>query len=109
MACASDTDARTRRRRRTTIATEQLEQTGDIERRVSRIEHVLPTLATKEDLKATEESLRSEINGTEQRLRTEITETEKRICTHFDVVTESLRDDIRLVAEAVATLANRRQ
>ena len=92
------------------MATEQLEQTTeDLERGVSRIEQVRPTLATKEDLKTTEESLRSEIKGTEQRLRTEITEAEKRMRTYFDIVTESLRDDIRLVAEAVTTLANRQQ
>ena len=91
------------------MATEQLEQTEDLERRVSRIEHVLPTMATKKDLKTTEESLRSEINGTEQRLHTETTEAEKRMRTYFDIVTESLRDNIRLVAEAVATLADRQQ
>ena len=31
----------------------------------------------------------------------------QRTRTHFDVVAESLRDDVRLVAEAVATLAER--
>ena len=56
-------------------------------RRVDRMERILPTLATKEDLKATEVRMR----------------------THFDVVTESLRHDIQLVAEAVATLSEREQ
>ena len=36
-----------------------------------------------------------------------ITETETRLRTHFDVVTESLRDDIRLIAEAVVALSER--
>ena len=78
------------------MPTEQLEQrTEDLERRVSRIEQVLPTLATKEDLKTTEETLRSGIKDAEQRLRDEIGDAEKRMRTHFDVVTESLRDDVR--------------
>ena len=81
------------------MSTTRLEQpTEDLEHRVSRIEQILPTLATKEDLKTTEE-----------RLRTEIGDSEKRMRTHFDVVTESLRDDIRLVTEAVATLVERQQ
>ncbi len=107
------------------MATDQMEKgTDDLERRVSQIEQVLPTLATKEDLRITEERLRSEIaeaeerldqrlhakiDSTEQRLRSEVTDAEKRMRTHFDVMTESLRDDIRLVAEAVATLTERPQ
>jgi hypothetical protein len=75
----------------------ELEQrTEDVERRVDRIEEILPNLATKEDLRATE-----------QRLRTEITEVEQRVRTHFDVVSEDLRHHVQLVAEAVATLAER--
>ncbi len=75
----------------------ELEQrTEDLERRVDRIEEILPNLATKEDLRATE-----------QRLRTEITEVEQRVRTHFDVVSEDLRHHVQLVAEAVATLAER--
>ena len=67
---------------------ERLEQrTESLERRVDRIEQVLPTLATKADLRASEERMR----------------------THFNVVTESLRHDIRLVAEAVAALSERVQ
>ena len=61
------------------MPTEQLEQrTEDLKRRVSRIEQVLPTLATKEDLKTTEETLRSGIKDAEQRLRAEIGDAEKR-------------------------------
>ena len=39
--------------------------------------------------------------------RRQVTETEQRLRTHFDVVTESLRDDMWLVAEAVAVLSER--
>ena len=86
----------------------ELEQrTEDLESRVDRIEEILPNLATKEDLRATEQRLRTEITDTEQRLRTEITDVEQRVRTHFDVVSEDLRHHIQLVAEAVATLAER--
>lgn len=68
------------------MRTERIEQrTEDLERRVDRVGEILPTLATKDDLKATEVRMR----------------------THFDVVAEDLRHDIRLVAEAVATLSER--
>ena len=54
----------------------KLEQrTEHLERRVDRIEETLPSLATTEALRATE-----------QRLRTEITDAEQRMRTHFDVV-----------------------
>ena len=63
------------------------QRTENLEQRVDRIEQVLPGLATIEALRSTEKRLRAEIKDAEQRLR-----------THFDVVAESLRDDIRLVA-----------
>lgn len=65
---------------------EQLEQRmEELELRVDRIEDVLPTLATRDELHA----------------------SEHRIRTHFDVVAESLRHDIRLLAEAVSALSER--
>jgi hypothetical protein len=73
-------------------------RTENLERRVDRIEGVLPTLATKKDLKATEQRLRTEIT---------ITAVEQRLRTHFDVVGEGLRHEVQIVAEAVATLAER--
>ena len=66
----------------------QTEGMERLERRtedLDRIEQVVPALATKDDLKATEERMR----------------------THFDVAAEDLRHHIQLVAEAVATLAER--
>ena len=86
-------------------------RTENLERRVDRIEHILPTLATKEDLKATEERMRAHVAGaivgSEERMRTHVTDVEERMRTHFDVVTEGLRHDIQMVAEAVATLSER--
>ena len=68
------------------MPTERLERierrTDNLERRVDRIEQVVPTLATKDDLKAPEERMR----------------------THFDVVAEDLRHDIQLVAERLPAL-----
>ena len=86
------------------MPTERLERierrTESLERRVDRIEQVVPTLATRDDLKATEERLRTHVDSS-------IRESEERTRTHFDVVTESLRHDIQPVAEAVATLSER--
>ena len=61
----------------------------ELELRVDGIEQSLPTLATRDELHAA------------------IAASEHRIRTHFDVVAESLRYDIRLVAEAVAALSER--
>ena len=126
----------------------QMEQRFDrLEGRTDRIEQILPTLATKDDLQAAIEPLatRAEMRAaidaaveplatkvefqglrtefqdlrtefqdlrTEfQDLRTEllgtIADSEQRMRTHFDVVTESLRDDIKLIAAAFDSLARR--
>ena len=69
-----------------------------VERRVDRVEQIPPTLATREDLEAAIAPLAT---------RAELREVEERLRRHFDVVTESMRDDIRLLAEVVATLAER--
>jgi hypothetical protein len=59
----------------------------NIDRRLTTVEQILPTLATKDDLKrfATKEDMKAEGEQTRR---------------HFDVVAESLRADIRLIAEA---------
>ncbi len=100
----------------------------NFDRRVDRIEQILPTLATKDDLKAAIEPLatkaelraaiaeaveplatKTELRETKTELRTAITESEHRMRTYFDVIAESLRDDIQLIATAVATLSQRGQ
>ena len=45
--------------------------------------------------------------ATRAELRAAIAESEERTRTHFDVVAESLRDDIRLIAEGLAALTQR--
>ena len=82
---------------------EQMQQLlVNVDRRVERIEQILPTLATKDDLSAAIAPL-----ATKAELRAAIDAAEQRMRTHFDVVTESLRDDIQLLATAVAGLSQR--
>ena len=76
------------------------------ERRIDRIEQILPTLATKGDLQTS-------IEASEQRMRTHVSEsieaseqrTRTELRTHFDVVAEGLRHEMQLLAEAVSRLA----
>ena len=62
----------------------------NLDRRLARVEHILPTLATKEDLKplATKEQVREE--GERSR-------------RHMDIIAEALRSDIQLLAEHAAS------
>ena len=94
------------------MSTGQMEQRiENVERRVDRVEQILPTLATKDDLRAAIAPLatKAELKAAVALLATkaELREVEQRLRTHFDVVAESLRDDIRLVAEAVVALSER--
>ena len=107
----------------------------NLDRRVDRVEQILPTLATRDDLQAeiwplaTKAELRAAIEplATKAELRAAIeplatkaelqdlktgllatiADSEQRMRTHFDVVTESLRDDIKLIATAFESLARR--
>ncbi|HEY6508484.1 MAG TPA: hypothetical protein VIY56_10760 [Vicinamibacterales bacterium] len=79
----------------------------NIDRRLSNVEQTLPTLATKEELRAAVAPLasRDEMHSaiatavaplaTKDQVRAEAEQTRR----HFDVVAESLRTDIRLIAE----------
>ena len=94
----------------------------NLDDRVDRIEQILPTLATKDDLQAAIEPLatkaelqaaieplatKAELQATKVNLGTAIAEAEQRMRTHFDVVTESLHDDVRLIATGMADLSQR--
>jgi hypothetical protein len=96
----------------------------NLDRRTERIEQILPTLATKEELRAaiaplaTKEELRAAITplATKGELRAavaplatkaELHEEGERTRRHFDVVAESLRDDIRIIAEGQIGLGRR--
>ena len=88
----------------------------DLDHRVDRIEQILPTLLTRDEFKtamekvATKEDLREAVGGlrTETKAELETLRSEVQIAfvkhsseirRHFDVVAESLRGDIRLIAD----------
>ena len=70
----------------------------NLNRRVDRIEQILPTLATKDDLRkaiaplATKEEVRAEGERTR---------------AHFNAVAERLEEQIRLLAEALLSIEQR--
>ena len=80
----------------------------DLDRRVGRIEQILPTLVTKDDLQkaiaplATKEELRNAVAGlaTKEEVRAE----GERTRAHFDAVAERLEEQIRLLAEGLLSL-----
>ena len=73
-----------------------------LDERLGRVEQILPTLATKVDLKAfaTKEDLKA--HPTRNETYAAIRDDGERTRRHFDVVAESLRDEIRLGLEAPA-------
>jgi hypothetical protein len=78
-----------------------------LDRRLTRVEQILPTLATKDDLRtlATKEGLAQAIAplATKDELRREIFGEGERSRRYMDVIAESLRSDIQLIAERVAS------
>lgn len=108
----------------------ELEQVvRNIDRRLERVEQILPTLATREELQAaiaplaTREEMHAAIQAaiaplatreemhvaiqaavaplaTREEVRAEARETRR----HFDIIAESLRDDIRIIAEGLVAL-----
>ena len=89
---------------------EHMERRFDnLEGRVDRVEQILPTLATRDDLQAAIEPLatKAELQDLRTEVLARIADSEQRMRTHFDVVTESLRDDIKLIAAAFESLAQR--
>ena len=76
---------------------DQLEVEGlikDLNTRTKRIDQILPTLATKDDLKAyaTKEEMREERERTRR---------------HFDVVAEGLKESIKAIADGHQALGER--
>ena len=64
----------------------------NVDERTQRIEQILPTVATKEDVKAIREEMKTLV-------KSEVREEGERTRRHFDVVAEQLRGDIALIAE----------
>ena len=91
----------------------------NLDGRVARIEEILPTLVTKEDLKAalaplqTRDEMHEAIEKAIQKAvdplatKVEVRNEGARTRRHFDVVAESLRGDIQLIAEGQVALQQR--
>ena len=94
----------------------------NLDRRLAKVEQILPTLATKEELKtlATKEDLKT--LATKDELKTLATKEElqaavaplatkeeiRELRRHMDVLHESQRSDIQLIAEHVASARPKR-
>ena len=81
--------------------TEMEDAIKNLDRRLVSVEQILPTLATKDDLFATRADLHAEIVAT----RRDLTERIEKVKRHTDVRIEDAREDIRKVAEGVASLS----
>ena len=79
----------------------------NLDRRLSRVEQILPTLATKDDLLtlATKEELRA----TATELRQEIRDEGERARRHMNILNEALRGDVQLIAEHLASRTSKPQ
>ena len=88
-------------------------QLENLDQRLVRVEQILPTLATKEDLRREIQlaieplATKEELLATKQELRLEIREEGERSRRHMDVVSEALRSDIQLLAEHLAHIATK--
>jgi hypothetical protein len=106
-------------------------QFENLDRRLAGVEQILPSLATKNDLKtlatkeeirlaiaalATKEELRiaieplatrEELKALEVTLRREIREEGDRSRRHMDIITEAQRDDIRMLAEHLSAVISK--
>ena len=92
------------------MAQETTEQrVQELERRLTAVEQILPTLATKTDLKEMRTELEAAIEAaviplaTKAEVRAEAVETRR----HFDIVAERMHDDIRMLAEHIVTTQER--
>lgn len=74
----------------------------NIDRRLSNVEQILPTLATRDEMHAAIAAAVAPL-ATKEQVREEAVETRR----HFNVVAESIRGDIRLIAEGHVHLTQR--
>ncbi len=75
---------------------------GNLDRRMARIEQHLPSLPTREEMHA---AIREAV--VPLATKAELREEGERTRRHFDVVAESVRDDIQLIAEGHIDLGRR--
>jgi t-SNARE complex subunit (syntaxin) len=81
----------------------------NVDMRLTRVEQILPTLATKTELQEAIAPLATKVELREVRseLREEMRREGERTRRHFDVVTERLEGHIRLIAEGQVLLQER--
>ena len=73
----------------------------NVDLRLQRVEQILPTLATKDELREVVSALatKDEVKELGENLRAEMRDEGERSRRHMNVIAEDLRDQIRLVAE----------
>jgi hypothetical protein len=93
------------------IGDEVNERLRNLDDRLARVEQFLPSVATKDDLKAfaTKDDLTQLKRDLEATFATkaELREEGERTRRHFDVVAEALRDDLKLALEGNMALTSR--
>ena len=91
------------------MTTREMEQVlKDVNVRTSTIEQILPTLATKQDLKESLLAMRQDLlAATRQDLTDAMRGLEERLRTHMGVLHEDSKSDSRLLAEHLVGLAQR--
>ena len=82
------------------------EQIKNLDARTTAIEHILPTLATKDDLRLSTEALQDDLRLTTEALQHEIETGFEAAKAHAGRLNEVTREQIRFVADQVA-LVNR--
>lgn len=105
--------------------TEMEDALKNLDQRLSGVEQILPTLATKEDLLATRADLHGEVSSVKRDLTERIEEVKRHTDLRFEemkrytdlrfeevkrhsrILWEDVRDDIRKVAEGVAVLSTK--
>jgi hypothetical protein len=82
----------------------------NLDRRLARVEQILPTLATKEDLTRAIAPLatKEELQATAASLRHEISNEGERSRRYMDVLIEAVRGDVQLIAEHLASRPSKR-
>ena len=87
----------------------------DLEHRVATVEQILPTLATKADLADLRAATKADLEGLRAATKTDLEDLRaatkadiqrgvEETRRHLDIVTEGLRDDIRMIADGVVSL-----
>ena len=92
----------------------------NLERQGEQMQQILPTLATKEDLLATKEELRTDLEARIATLATreyvdtlfaltrrEVKEEAEQTRRHFDIMYERMRDEVKVIAEGYVVTKER--